>query len=293
MIELFPNIFYIPGKNNSRFPYCACLYLKGRNLRVLIDAGMGASHLAPLQKQGIDILILTHCHIDHRLTRKEIPDVPVWCHEADAPFLNDRKLFFDAIGLQRSGLNLAEHLDYTDGMFEIEISRYLLDQERIDIGGISLEAIHTPGHTPGHLAFYIPEADLLFAADVDLTSFGPFYGHDFADIDKFIQSIERLRRVNARIVTTGHAGPFNGQVKEKFNAYEEIVYHRDRLILEHLTQPRTLGDFRGRNLIFRAYPDFADLIRWFELVHIEKHLERLKAIGKVQYRDDRWMVTAS
>ena len=291
MIELFPNIFYIPGKNNSRFPYCACLYLKGRNLRVLIDAGMGASHLAPVQKWGIDILILTHCHIDHRLTRKQIPDVPVWCHEADAPYLNDRNLFFDAIGLQRSGLNLAEHLDDTNGMFQIEIGHYLLDQERLDLGGISLETIHTPGHTPGHLAFYIPEADLLFAADVDLTSFGPFYGHDFADIGEFIQSIEKLRRLNARIVTTGHAGPFNGQVKEKFKAYENIVYHRDRLILEQLTQPKTLDDFRGRNLIFRSYPDYADLIRWFELVHIEKHLERLKAMGKVKCVQDMWMVT--
>jgi glyoxylase-like metal-dependent hydrolase (beta-lactamase superfamily II) len=290
MIELFPNIFYIPGKNNSRFPYCACLYLKGRKLRVLIDAGMGASHLAPVQKWGIDILILTHCHIDHRLTRKEIADVPVWCHEADAPYLNDRSLFFDAIGLQRSGLNLAEHLDYTNGMFEIEIDHYLIDQERLELGGMSLEAIHTPGHTPGHLAFHIPEAELLFAADVDLTSFGPFYGHDFADISEFIQSIERLRRLNARIVTTGHAGPFNGQVNEKFNAYEEIVYHRDRLILEQLKQPKTLADFRGRNLIFRAYPDFAELIQWFELVHIEKHLERLKAMEKVQSVQDMWMV---
>jgi glyoxylase-like metal-dependent hydrolase (beta-lactamase superfamily II) len=293
MIELFPNIFYIPGKNNSRFPYCACLYLKGRNMRVLIDAGMGASRLAPVQKWGIDILILTHCHIDHRMTRRAIPDVPVWCHEADAPYLNDRNLFFDAIGLKRSGLNLAEHLDYTNGMFEIEIDHYLLDQERIDIGGISLEAIHTPGHTPGHLAFYIPEADLLFAADVDLTSFGPFYGHDFADIDEFLQSIERLKRLNATIVTTGHAGPFNGQVSEKFNVYEEIVYRRDRMILEQLSQPRALSDFRDRNIIFRSYPDFPDLIRWFELVHIEKHLKRLKAMGKVEYRDDRWMVTAS
>jgi glyoxylase-like metal-dependent hydrolase (beta-lactamase superfamily II) len=293
MIELFPNIFYIPGKNNSRFPYCACLYLKGRDMRVLIDAGMGASHLAPVQKWGIDILILTHCHIDHRMTRRAIPDVPVWCHEADAPYLNDRNLFFDAIGLKRSGLNLAGHLDDADGMFEIEISHHLLDKEHIDLGGISLETIHTPGHTPGHLAFYVSEADLLFAADVDLTSFGPFYGHDFADIDEFILSIERLRQLNARIVTTGHAGPFNGQVSEKFTAYEKIVYDRDRLILERLAQPRTLGDFRGCNLIFRSYPDFADLMRWFELVHIEKHLERLKAMGKVEYREDRWMLTAS
>ena len=34
------------------------------------------------------------------------------------------------------------------------------------------------------------------------------------------------------------------------------------------------------NIIFRAYPDNPDLMRWFELVHIEKHLDRLKTMGK-------------
>ena len=47
------------------------------------------------------------------------------------------------------------------------------------------------------------------------------------------------------------------------------------------------------NLIFRTYPDFPDQIRWFELVHIEKHLMRLKTMGKVQQLDDRWLVAAS
>jgi hypothetical protein len=47
------------------------------------------------------------------------------------------------------------------------------------------------------------------------------------------------------------------------------------------------------NLIFRAYPDFPDLMRWFELVLIEKHLERLKAMGKVKLIEDMWSVTAS
>ena len=291
MIELFPNIFYIPGKNNSRFPYCACLYLKGKDMRVLIDAGMGTRRLEPLKKWGIDILILTHCHIDHRLTRKEIPTVPVWCHEADAPFLNDRNLFYQAIGLQRSGLDLSVDFNFTHDMFEIEIKQHLYDGQRVDLGGITLETIHTPGHTPGHLSFYIPEANLLFTADVDLTPFGPFYGHDFADIGDFLQSIKRLRQLNAGIVATGHAGPFNGQVIEKFNRYADVVYQRDRLVLDQLTQPMALGDYSNRNLIFRTYPDFPDLIRWFELVHIEKHLERLKAMGKVQCVQDMWMLS--
>ena len=76
MVELTSNIFYLPGKNKSRFPYCACLYLKGEKVRVLIDAGMGGGNMAEVKDMGIDLLILTHSHIDHRLTRREIPHVP-------------------------------------------------------------------------------------------------------------------------------------------------------------------------------------------------------------------------
>jgi len=288
MIELSPDIFYIPGDNNSRYPYCACLYLKGRDLRVLIDAGMGTGRLAPLKKRGIDILILTHCHLDHHLTRREIPDVPVWCHEVEAPFLNDRNLFFDALGLLRSGLDFSPDFNFSKNMFGVKIDRYLTDGEWIDLGGITLEVVHTPGHSPGHLAFYIPEASLLFTADVDLTSFGPFYGHDFADIEEFLKSIKRLKQLNARIVATGHAGPFNDRVTEKFNRYAEIIYHRERQVLERLTRPMTIADFNGRNLIFRSYADFPDLMQWFEIVHIEKHLERLKALGKIKQVGNMW-----
>jgi glyoxylase-like metal-dependent hydrolase (beta-lactamase superfamily II) len=259
-------------------------------MRVLIDAGMGASHLGPVKKWGLDLLILSHCHMDHRLTIREITDVPVWCHMGEASFISDRSQFFDAIGVQRSGLDLEGLLDISDGLFGVEISHQLHDGDRLDLGGITLEVIHTPGHTPGHLAFYVPEAKLLFTADVDLTSFGPFYGHDFADIDDFLQSIERLRKPNARIVATGHAGPFNGQIIEKLDTYEETIYQRDRLVLEQLTRPMTIRDFSGRNLIFRAYPDPADLIQWFELVHIEKHLVRLKAMGKIRCVDQIWSI---
>src|SRR5210317_1401508 len=111
MIEIAPNIYYLHGENKSRFPYCACLYIKGRDLKVLIDAGMGENNMAPALESGIDVLILSHCHIDHRLTRQLIPEVPVWCHENEAIFLQDREYFFNAMGLKRSGLDLTGLFD--------------------------------------------------------------------------------------------------------------------------------------------------------------------------------------
>jgi glyoxylase-like metal-dependent hydrolase (beta-lactamase superfamily II) len=289
MIELAPNIFYIPGKNNSRFPYCACLYLRGKKLRVLIDAGMGVKNIAPVKELGIDLLILTHCHIDHRLTRQEIFDVPVWCHESEAIFLKDREYFFTSMGLKRSGLDLAGLFDFAHGMFGTEIEHGLVDGERVDLGGITLETIHTPGHTPGHIAFFIPEHDLLFSGDIDLTPFGPFYGHDFADISDFLASIDKLKQIIAKIAVSGHAGPFNGNLPERFREYGEVIHSRDRLLLENLSQPKSIEDFKGSNLFYKTYPDFPDLIRWFELVHIEKHLTRLKTMEKVRQENDKWI----
>lgn len=289
MIELAPNIFYITGKNNSRFPYCACLYLRGKKLRVLIDVGMGAENLAPVKEMGIDLLILTHCHIDHRLTRNEIFDVPVWCHESEAIYLNYREYFFTSMGLKRSGLDLNGLFDFAHGMFETEIDHRLTDGERIELGGLTLETIHTPGHTPGHVAFFIPEHDLLFSGDIDLTPFGPFYGHDFADISDFLFSIDRLKQVPAKMVVSGHAGPFDNNFPERFSAYGEVIHSRDRLLLEKLNRPKSIEDFRGSNLFYKTYPDFPDLIRWFELVHIEKHLTRLESMGKVRQENDMWV----
>ncbi len=289
MQELAPNIFYIPGENNSRFPYCACLYLKGKKLRVLIDAGMGPENMAPVKALGIDLLILTHCHIDHRLTRMEIADVPVWCHEKEKVYFQDRDYFFTAMGFKRSGLDLNGLFDFAHGMFEIEIDHQLTDGERIELGGITLETIHTPGHTPGHMAFFVPEHGLLFSGDIDLTSFGPFYGHDFADINDLLVSIKKLRQVKTNMVISGHAGPFKEDLPARFKNYAEVIHTRDRLLLKTLEQAKSIEDFKGSHLFYKAYPDFPDLIRWFELVHIEKHLNRLKALGKVRIKGNKWI----
>ena len=289
MIEIAPNIYYLQGMNKSRFPYCACLYLKGTELRVLIDAGMGEDNMTAALESGVDVLILSHCHIDHRLTWKLIPEVPVWCHEKEEIFLQDREFFFSAMGLKRSGLELTKLFDFARGMFGIKIARQLTDGDRIDLGGITLQTIHTPGHTPGHMAFFIPEHNLLFSGDIDLTSFGPFYGHDFADINDFLNSIEKLKQLDAAKVISGHAGPFNGNLARRFEEYGEIIHSRDRLLLEKLTQPKSIEDFRGGKLFYKTYPDFPDLIRWFELVHIEKHLMRLKEMGKVRQEENKWV----
>jgi glyoxylase-like metal-dependent hydrolase (beta-lactamase superfamily II) len=288
MQELFHNVFYIPGANNSSFPYSAGLYLAGRDRRVLIDVGMGPEALAPVKARGVDLIILSHTHLDHHLTKSELPGVPIWCHKAEAHFLSDLDAFLRATGIDRSGYHPKRFRDSLPQAFEGHIARSLSGDERLDLGGLTLQLIHTPGHTPGHLAFFVPEHDLLFSADIDLIQFGPFYGHEFADIEQLLISIDKLKNLPSKIVATGHAGPFTDNLEQRFDDYAAAIFRRDRLVLDFLDRPKSLENFARQNLIYPHYPDPEVLIQWFELVHIKKHLARLANQGQIVQDGDRW-----
>lgn len=284
MIEITKNIYWVPGKNQSHFPYCAGLYLKGKALRLLIDAGMGQANMEPCMKEGVDVVVLSHCHIDHRFTLAQFSQVPVWCHETETIYLENRECFLTGIGLLRAGLSY-EKLFKGYQIQEFTIQRKLRDGDRIDLGGLSFQVLHTPGHTPGHLSFYFPEAELMFAADIALNAFGPFYGHDFSNINDFIESIRKLKAIPAKTVITGHSGPFQDHLPERFAAYEKIIYQRDRILLECLDQPRPFPHFLGKNLFYSRYLEPAPVTQWFEQVHLEKQLKRLIEMGKVKEKD--------
>lgn len=288
MREIAPNIFLVPGENKSLFPFCACLYVKGKDLRVLIDAGMGNARMAACREKGIDLVILTHCHYDHRSTIQQIPGVPVWCHAAEAVHLRDTESYLKGTGLIRSGMDM-ERLFKRFGFPRIPFGRNLAGGEKIDLGGLTLEVIHTPGHTPGHLSFFIPEADFLFSGDVALNAFGPFYGNDFSNIDDFIESIRTLKNIKASTVATSHSGPFRDKITERFARFEASIHRRDELVLRAFEEPRPLADLLGRHLFFKDYTEPREIMRWMEQVKIEKHLERLTRTGRIRKEGNRYV----
>ena len=275
------NIFFVPGEDKARFPYCNGLYLKGREMRVLIDAGMGPGAIGACLERGVDALVLSHCHYDHRSTIRLLQGIPVWCHEAEVPYVVDRDRYLEGMGLARSGIDMAE-IQRGRPFPDIRVGRTLRAGETIDLGGLCVEAVHAPGHTPGHLAFRVDGDALLFTSDVALTPFGPFYGNDFADIDDFVATIRKLRDLRAGQVFTSHAGPFDDRIPERFDAYEEAIHRKDRVLLAALETPGRIEDLSGRNLFYPFYYEPVRLIQWFERVEIEKHLRRLERAGSIR-----------
>jgi len=288
MQEVQKNIYFVSGEDKARFPYCNGLYLRGKETRVLIDAGMGKRRIDACVDKGIDLLILSHCHYDHRSTIKRIPDIPVWCHEKEVPYVESRDRYFEGMGLARSGIDL-EELQRGRAFPEIRVSKRLSDGDCFDLGGIKLEILHAPGHTPGHVAFRVNGGKLLFTSDVALTPVGPFYGNDFSDIDDFIATIRKLGGLRADQVITSHSGPFRGGMSRRFADYEEAIHGRDRALLAVLDKPAAASDLAGKKLFYPFYAEPVDVIMWFERIEIEKHLARLLKLGRVRREDEGYV----
>ncbi|HEV2580927.1 MAG TPA: MBL fold metallo-hydrolase [Ktedonobacteraceae bacterium] len=139
-----------------------CYLVREEDGFTLIDTGMSGQAQAIMQaaqKLGLPIarIVLTHAHVDHvgslDALHEALPDVPVAISERDARFLTGDK-----------SLDAAEPQVPLRGGYPIcKTKPTLLLHEGDRIG--SLEAIATPGHTPGHLSFLDTRDRAVIAGD--------------------------------------------------------------------------------------------------------------------------------
>jgi glyoxylase-like metal-dependent hydrolase (beta-lactamase superfamily II) len=155
----------------------------------LVDTGVAASPeriIAPaLKNAGISVddvrwILATHGHWDHiggahAARALASSDVTLAMHAADAPLLGSRRAHMVADGYQAlrfryldDPVALANHdaliMENLSG--ELAADRELHGGERISLGGdISIEVVHTPGHSPGSVSFVISGLDWAFTGD--------------------------------------------------------------------------------------------------------------------------------
>jgi hydroxyacylglutathione hydrolase len=130
----------------------------GADRALLIDPGDEPERLkALIADMGVTVeaILITHCHFDHigavaPLARET--GAPVYCPKLEVPLLEDIMRFVPWPGI---GPFESWHADET-----------VEGGERLHLAGFDIDVIFTPGHSPGHVTYSIPDAQAVFSGDV-------------------------------------------------------------------------------------------------------------------------------
>ena len=123
----------------------------------LIDPGDEATRIALAVEQtglGIAQIIVTHAHIDHVRAIAPLIDeysCPVLMHQEAEAVLKTVPRQAMMMGLRFGRIP--------------RVDRHIGDDEVLEVGSLRLRSLYTPGHAPGHLAFYVEEEGIVFSGD--------------------------------------------------------------------------------------------------------------------------------
>jgi hydroxyacylglutathione hydrolase len=162
------------------------------------------------------------------------------------------------------------------------------DSEVFDFGHTHMHVMHTPGHTGGHCCFFFEQEGLLFLADWDLTWFGPVYADLTSDLHATITSLQHIRALKAKTLVSFHeVGICEENQDTLVSRYLDVVYEREKLLLDFLAMPRTLAEIVKRRIIYRKEYDIA----WIDAVEKNSmllHLQKLITEGRVTFDGERY-----
>ncbi len=275
--QLADNFYLVKGPDNARIPFCNSFLLQGRE-RVLIDAGAGEAIIKAIDRERrIDVLIITHPHPDHILASHVLKDRHLMLPKESPESVHDLfELGRRFTGSDRGGHHWKRRMEEKYGIQPLkQADSRFTHGDRIDLGGASLEAIHLPGHLRDHYGFFDHNSKTLLTTDVDFTGFGPWYGHEEADIVQFKQDVKTLAQIDAHRVCSSHKPPIGTHPEKDFQSFLAAFDRQQQEVLACVGAGSTLETMvQGSPFYHHRFPD-SFLQKIYEGHLVKKNLDLL------------------
>ena len=137
---------------------CFLLRREGSDRVLVVDPGEEAERIvAAIEATGAEVeaILITHCHFDHIGAVTPVAAAtaaPVYCPAIETPILSDIMAFVPWEGF---------------GPFEsYEADETVEGGETLELAGLEIDVIFTPGHSPGHVTYSVRGEDAIFSGDV-------------------------------------------------------------------------------------------------------------------------------
>ncbi|MBW3577449.1 MAG: MBL fold metallo-hydrolase [Actinobacteria bacterium] len=288
---------------------------------VLIDAGWDTTEAwdalgAGLARVGATVsdvagVLVTHLHPDHYGLAGRVRDASgcwVGLHPADAALLADRYVHIDdlveatrdvlveaGVPSDEVGVLATASVEVRPFVALAEPDILIEDGARVELPGWELTAIHTPGHSPGHLCFREDRLQIVFTGDHVLpritpnVSYHPQSGPD--PLGDYLSSLERVRGEGDVLALPAHEWRFHGLAAR----VDELLRHHEQRLAEitdiAAAGAQTAWEMAQRLSWSRPWDRIEGFMRRMAVAEVHAHLlllERRGVVSRVGDRPARW-----
>jgi glyoxylase-like metal-dependent hydrolase (beta-lactamase superfamily II) len=172
--------------------YTNIYLILGPEKALLIDTGSGLFPIKPVVDKLIEhrelIVINTHTHFDHRGSNDEFETIHV--HEYE---MKNASMPFDISFLKDSPKEIVNRYSTKSFLYQPSANvEPIYDGDRFELGDISIEVIHTPGHSIGCISLLTSKGEIFTG---DTAHYGTMYLPRKKDFPTILHSISRFREM--------------------------------------------------------------------------------------------------
>jgi glyoxylase-like metal-dependent hydrolase (beta-lactamase superfamily II) len=248
-----PGIMTGPGTNT---------YLVGEQQLAVIDPGpVDAAHLEAILAAGagrIRWILCTHTHLDHASAATSLQQ---------------------ATGAKIAAMAKATTVPGMEHDVRLVLDRPLAEGDTLDLDGLAVVAVHTPGHASNHLCFLLPETGMLFTGDHVMQGSTVVIAPPDGNMRAYLKSLRRLLALDINTLAPGHGCVIDTPHAEAGRLIEHRLA-RESKVRQALLEAG--GSANVAALLPHVYNDVPQTLHPIAARSLEAHLEKLIEDGEVR-----------
>lgn len=259
--QLSPNLWRIPlpSRTMPPFEHTNSYLLAQGGVGLLVDVGGDSDEAfealhAALKAAGVGflkVILLTHTHPDHcagvARAQAEFDAPPVYVHPNELARLEHPQL------------------------------QALNGDRNLTVGDLLVQSLFTPGHSPGHLSFYLPEEGILLAGDLIAGYGSTWVGVPEGNVQDYLRSLEQLGALELSLIAPGHGEVIRNPYERLADAKKHRLEREKQLLSTLGRQQKQLTELREA-IYPKLTADMHDLAERSLLAHLQKLMAEMKVL---------------